>query len=96
MQSLTRHPWTQALLARLISGYLSFAFRTTRWTLDGEATLVRHISGNPAIFAFWHEHLPLMSALVVKARNMPEFSAPSVHTLVSHHRDGRLIGEIVR
>src|SRR4051812_48955309 len=96
MQSLLRHPRTQALLAQLIGGYLAFAFRTTRWTLDGETTLVRHISGSPAVFAFWHEHLPLMSAFVVRARAMPEFSAPSVHTLVSHHRDGRLIGEVVR
>jgi lysophospholipid acyltransferase (LPLAT)-like uncharacterized protein len=86
----------QALLAWLIGNYLAFALRTTRWTLNGETTLMRHISGHPAVFAFWHEHLPLMPALVMTGRRMPGFCAPSVHTLVSHHRDGRLIGNIVR
>ena len=96
MRPLLQHPWMQALLAWLIGSYLAFALRTTRWTLDGQATLMRHISGHPAIFAFWHEHLPLMPALVMTARRMPEFCVPSVHTLVSHHRDGRLIGNIIR
>ncbi|MGE0370708.1 MAG: lysophospholipid acyltransferase family protein [Gammaproteobacteria bacterium] len=83
-------------MAWLIGRYLAFTFHTTRWTLEGEATLAHHVSGHPAIFAFWHEHLPLLPALVMTARRMPGFCVPSVHTLVSHHRDGRLIGNIVR
>jgi lysophospholipid acyltransferase (LPLAT)-like uncharacterized protein len=96
MRSLLRHPYAQTLLARVLGAYLSFTIRTTRWTLEGEAILTRHVSGSPAIFAFWHEHLPLLPMLTVIARRMPGYCVPSVHTLVSHHRDGRFIGEVVR
>ncbi|HEX2943431.1 MAG TPA: lysophospholipid acyltransferase family protein [Rhodopila sp.] len=96
MKSLLRTRQAQAVLPALLGGYMSFALRTTRWTMDGRAHLVAACSGNPAIFAFWHEFLPATPALVMAARKLPTFRAPKVHTLVSRHRDGRFIGAVVR
>lgn len=96
MKSLLRTPGGRAMMVRVLGWYLGFALRTTRWTLDGEEFLARHIGGTPAIFTFWHEHLPMMSTLAVMARRLPDYRARSLHTLVSHHRDGRFIGELVR
>lgn len=96
MRFLLRTSLAQALLARLLGGYLAFAIRTTRWTLDGQEHLAQYGAGIPAVFAFWHEFLPLMPSLVLFARRLPQYRDMTVHTLVSHHRDGRFIGEVVR
>jgi hypothetical protein len=96
MRSLLRHPKIQAILAKLLGWYLSFALRTTRWTLDGVENVAPHALGQPAVIAFWHEHLPLMPALAILASRIPGYKPTPLHALVSLHRDGRFIGEIVR
>jgi lysophospholipid acyltransferase (LPLAT)-like uncharacterized protein len=83
----------QAALAWLVGAYLAFALRTTRWTLVGAENLAPCLQGKPAVVAFWHEHLPLMPALWMHASNGTGLRA---HVLVSRHRDGRFIGEIMR
>src|SRR5207245_1286320 len=62
-KSLLRHPRTLALGARALGAYLRFALRSTRWTLHGREQLGPYLYGDPAVFAFWHERLPLMPAL---------------------------------
>jgi lysophospholipid acyltransferase (LPLAT)-like uncharacterized protein len=96
MKSLLRKPKVQAALAVLLGFYLSFALRTTRWTLDGQEHLRPHSAGSPAVFAFWHEFLPLMPALVLIARRLPYYRRVPLHALVSQHRDGRFIGQVVK
>ena len=96
MKSLLRTPQAQALLASLLSFYLTFALRTTRWTLDGQEHFRPHGAGAPAVFAFWHEFLPLMPALSLIARKLPFYRPTPIHTLVSQHRDGQFIGAVVR
>ncbi|HEX3575137.1 MAG TPA: lysophospholipid acyltransferase family protein [Rhodopila sp.] len=96
MKSLLRTPQAQALLASLLGGYLTFALRTTRWTLDGQEHFRPHGEGAPAVFAFWHEFLPLMPALALIARKLPFYRSTPIHTLVSQHRDGQFIGTVVR
>lgn len=96
MKSLLRTPRAQAILAALLGFYLAFALRTTRWTLDGEEHFAPHGAGAPAVFAFWHEFLPLMPGLSIVARKLPYYRATPIHTLVSQHRDGRFIGSVVR
>jgi len=96
-RSLIRHPTTQSFLAGLIGRYLGFCYRTTRWTLVGEANILPHARrGEPLIVAFWHERLPMMPMLwtVVHAQ-YPETAHWVPHVLVSQHRDGRFIGDIV-
>ena len=84
------------MLASLLGSYLAFALRTTRWTLDGQEHFRPFGAGAPAIFAFWHEFLPLMPALSLIARKLPFYRRTPIHTLVSQHRDGRFIGMVVR
>ncbi len=96
MKFLLRKPQVQAALAALLGLYLAFALRTTRWVLDGQDHFSPHGAGNPAVFAFWHEFLPLMPALSMVARKLPSYRPTPIHTLVSQHRDGRFIGTVVR
>jgi lysophospholipid acyltransferase (LPLAT)-like uncharacterized protein len=88
-----QHPRIQTLLAVLLGGYLDFALRTTRWTVVGQEAFAPFEHGAPVIAAFWHEHLPLMPALYLRARR----STPALrmHVLVSRSRDGRFIGAMM-
>ncbi len=95
MKRLVRHPAVQALLARLLGTYLSFALATTRWRLEGEENLARLVDGEPHIVAFWHERLPLMPMLWLMVRRLPRSRPRPVHVLVSRHRDGRFIGTVI-
>jgi lysophospholipid acyltransferase (LPLAT)-like uncharacterized protein len=96
MKFRLRHPFAQAVAVTMLSAYLTFALRTTRWTLAGREHFSPHAAGAPVIFAFWHEFLPLIPALTMLARGLPEYVPTPMHTLVSQHRDGRLIGAVVR
>src|SRR5277367_6455661 len=91
IKRLLRHKAVLGLAAALLGHYLAFALRTTRWTLHGAEHVGPHIAGKPAIVAFWHERLPLMPALWRLARGRPA----RVHVLVSRHRDGRFIGQVI-
>ena len=92
LKSFLQRPTVQAALAALVGRYLAFALRTTRWTVVGEEHLAPHAAGQPAIAALWHECLPLMPALWLHIRR----PGARVHVLASRHKDGRLIGEIMR
>jgi lysophospholipid acyltransferase (LPLAT)-like uncharacterized protein len=96
MKFLLRTPWVQALLARLLGLYLSIALRTTRWTMHGREHFDHYGAGTPAVFAFWHEFLPLIPKMVMFARTLPLHRPTPVYTLVSRHRDGRFIGTMVK
>jgi hypothetical protein len=56
-----------------------------------------HLAGAPVVVAFWHERLPLMPMLWVRARRLAKGrNAPArAHVLVSRHRDGQFIGAVV-
>ena len=98
MKRVLRHPRTLALGAWALGAYLRFALRTTRWTLLGADHLGRHLHAHPAIFAFWHERLPMMPALWTLAlETRAGAGAPRgrMHVLVSRHQDGRLIGSMM-
>ena len=96
MKSLLRTRQAQATLAALLSCYLRFALRTTRWTLDGQEQFRPFGAGASAVFAFWHEFLPLMPALSLIAHKLPCYRPTPIHTLVSQHRDGQFIGAVMR
>lgn len=96
MKSLLRSRPVQSLLPWLFGRYLWLILHTNRWTLDGAENFTPHAAGSPAVFSFWHEHLPLMPALAMLARRLPAYRAMPIHTLVSKHRDGQVIGAVVR
>lgn len=95
LRRLTRHPAFQAFAANLLGLYLALVYRTTRWQLiGGEAIDAAFAEHGTVIAAFWHENLPSMPHLwrTGKARA----GIPAAHVLVSRHRDGRLIGDVVK
>jgi lysophospholipid acyltransferase (LPLAT)-like uncharacterized protein len=96
MKSLLRSRPVQNLLPRLAGRYLWLILHSNRWTLDGAEHFAPHGAGSPAVFSFWHEHLPLMPALAMLARGIPGYRPSPIHTLVSKHRDGQIIGAAVR
>ena len=96
LKRVLRHRWTLSLAAWVLGGYLRFALRTTRWTLEegGAGAYV----GEPvaAIFAFWHERLLLMPALwTLSGQRRAGGVRGRMHVLVSRHQDGRLIARIL-
>jgi lysophospholipid acyltransferase (LPLAT)-like uncharacterized protein len=98
MKQLLQHPIVQTAFAQVLGLYLAFALRTTRWSLDGREHMALHAAGAPVIVAFWHERLPMMPMLWLKARRCAggRDAGNRVHVLVSQHRDGRFIGAVVR
>lgn len=96
-RKLIRHPATQAALAWLLSSYLAFCYRTTRWSLVGQENIEAFaMRGEPVIITFWHERLPMMPMLwTVVHKLFPGAKSWQPHVLVSQHRDGRFIGEVV-
>ena len=56
-----------------------------------------HAAGAPVVVAFWHERLPLMPMLWVKARQSAEGRkrATASTSWSASHRDGRFIGAVV-
>jgi lysophospholipid acyltransferase (LPLAT)-like uncharacterized protein len=99
-KALLRRPGTQAALARMAASYLRHALASTRWTVHGAGEFTPFgAGGRPAVVAFWHETLPLMPALWLRAqRERLAAGRPGgrIHVLVSRHSDGRFIGEVVR
>ncbi|MBV8592419.1 MAG: lysophospholipid acyltransferase family protein [Acetobacteraceae bacterium] len=95
LQRASVQPFTSQCLA----AYLSVAYRTTKWRLEGVENVAPHVgAGAPVIAACWHQRLALMPMLWLMVARLPEARAgrAELHFLVSRHRDGRLIGSIVR
>jgi lysophospholipid acyltransferase (LPLAT)-like uncharacterized protein len=94
LKRFSRSPRVQAVLAWLVGRYLAWALSSTRWTIIGEENLLPFLHDRPMIVAFWHECLPLMSALFIRARRINP--ALRAQVLVSRHNDGRFIGDVMR
>ena len=84
----------QAGIARVAACYFSLVARTVRWRVEGGAQLQEMAQGGPLIVVFWHETLPSMPVLWQRARRLG-LARPAV-VLASQHRDGQLIGRVVR
>ncbi len=98
-RSILRRPGVQAGAAQAVSAYLRFALGTTRWRVDGEAEFAPFGAGRAAVVAFWHETLPLMPAMWLRARGQRAeagLEPGRMQVLVSRHSDGRFIGDVVR
>lgn len=91
---MLKHPSVQAFAGRLLGLYLAAALRTTRWRLVGREHVQPSFTDRATIVAFWHECLPAMPQLwrMAQAAGAPM----RLHVLVSRHRDGRLIGQVMR
>lgn len=96
MKRLMRHPITQAAIARLAASYFKLALGTTRWQLDGRENLAPVAHGTPTVIAFWHERIAVALPLWRLTWSIPGARPTAVHALVSRHRDGQLIGFVLR
>ncbi len=95
MNSFLKSPPVQAFLARLLAWYIRAALRLQFGFRVQGAENLRLLAGEaPMIAAFWHESLPVMPALWREARKAG-MTRPAV-VLASRHRDGQLIGNIMR
>jgi lysophospholipid acyltransferase (LPLAT)-like uncharacterized protein len=83
----------QRAAARLLSLYLDLALRSTRWRFEGGDHLAPYLPGGAVIVAAWHERLPLIPALWLRAR-ITHPGRP-VAALASRHRDGRFLGAVL-
>ncbi len=77
----------------LLGLYLDLALRSTRWTTEGQDFLNPFLPGGAVIVASWHERLPLIPALWVRARR--RYPQRLVAALASRHRDGRFLGGLL-
>jgi lysophospholipid acyltransferase (LPLAT)-like uncharacterized protein len=89
---LLRHPATLRLGAALLARYLRLVAASTRWTVEGREGAAGLRAG-PVIGAFWHEQLALAHAVAWDWSGSRTDTGFTV--LVSQHRDGRLIGDVV-
>lgn len=97
LKRLSRHPFVQGAAAFLLRLYLGLVYRTTRWTLVGAEQGLSAPPGGAAILAFWHERLPLAAlGWRLARRRVADAGGRRAQVLISRHRDGRLIADIVR
>lgn len=85
---LLKHPWTQAMLARVLSSYIRLVYVTSckRFVYDPLATPYMRGDRN-GIFAFWHGRMMMCPTICPPKRQM--------HVLISLHRDGKLISTVI-
>ncbi len=84
----------QGFIAWAAALYVSLVARSLRWRVDGEAELLALAKSTPVIISFWHECLPAMPVLFLHARR--QGAKRPVVVLASRHRDGMLIGNVMR
>lgn len=78
----------RSTLCRLAAAYIRLVWATSRWRIEGaEIPAAFWDQGRPFILAFWHGRLLML----------PKCWRPDqpIHMLISHHRDGQLIGRTV-
>ncbi len=97
LKRLLRSRPVRWLLCRLIGLYLDLALRSGRWNIEADPatwSLLTGRSGSTVIVVFWHEYLPLVPILWWRARR--ENPSLSLIALISRHRDGRMIADVMR
>lgn len=93
MKKLFQAPWSQKAIAWATAAYLRLVVGTLRWRVEGEAQIHTLSREAPVIVAFWHEALPAMPVIWLRARRQNGMR-PAV-ILASRHRDGQLVGLIL-
>lgn len=89
-KKLLKNPFIIRSLAFLISGYIRFVFKTSKWKWINQTVNDKLISEKtPWIICFWHNRLLMMSMNWIGPQN-------KMHMLISAHRDGLLIAETMK
>ena len=89
-KNILKKPFVIRSLSSLISLYINFVFRTSKWQwLNNDAINKLLETKTPAIICFWHNRLLMLSKAWIGPQN-------KVHMLISAHRDGLLIAETMK
>jgi lysophospholipid acyltransferase (LPLAT)-like uncharacterized protein len=87
---ILHHRITQSILCRFLYGYILFCHHTTRWIVVGRDRLDALAATNtPIVMVFWHGRLCMIP-------NIWPNHFPQMNVVVSFHRDGEMIGSIIR
>lgn len=82
-----KHPTTQRLLSAVLACCIRLIFLANRKIYHIDPAALPYMRGEKnAIFAFWHGRMMLLPAV-----NPPR----TMHVLISHHRDGLLISQVI-
>ena len=85
---ILKHPFTQKLISWLLAQYIRLVYITSFKTYHFHPAAIPYMKGEDnAIFAFWHGRMMMCPTIEPHARKM--------HVLISHHRDGQLISEVI-
>ncbi len=84
----------RAAIAWVAALYVTLVARSIRWRIEGVEHLALMAAETPVIVVFWHEALPSMPILWLRAKRAG-MTRPAV-VLASQHRDGQLIGRAVQ
>ena len=85
---ILKHPRTQSILSWLLSLYIRFVYHTNIKIRRVHPDAMPYMRGKEnGIFAFWHGRMMLL----------PKFEPPrrKMHVLISFHRDGMLISQVI-
>lgn len=93
MKKIYQSAWAQAAIAWVAARYVTLVARTTRWRVEGEARFLSLTREAPVILVFWHEALPNVPVLWLRAKKRGMARRASV--LTSRHRDGQLIAQVL-
>lgn len=90
LKKILKKPFIMRGLAFLISCYIQFVFKSSKWKWINQDIIDRLIAEKtPWIVCFWHNRLLMMSANWTGPQN-------KMHMLISAHRDGLLIAETMK
>ena len=88
IKRLLRSRTAQACLTALVAGYIRFIRLTTPWeVVRHEVVGDMRAAGQPFIVAFWHGRMLMMAPMWPRGM--------AFHMLISQHRDGELIAEVM-
>ena len=94
IKRLLRSGQAQAAAAWMLGHYLHWALATTTWTVVGEDHFAPYAAGRPL-----RRRLLARAAAAddgdVAPRRLARWRLTRMHVLVSRHRDGRFIGDII-
>ena len=85
---LLKHPRTQSIISWLLALYIRIVYFTSRKTRLIHDAAKPYMQGREnAIFAFWHGRMMMCPTIEPPKRKM--------HVLISFHRDGKLISDVM-
>ncbi|MCP4392952.1 MAG: lysophospholipid acyltransferase family protein [Alphaproteobacteria bacterium] len=89
IKKITSHPRFRMLIGWVLTDYIKLVYKTGRWEFVGYDNIETYFTDNkPMITSAWHGRLMMMPYAWKDNENL--------HVLVSMHRDGQLIGDILK